>query len=151
MTQTVCLVLHFDGSHPPGRMARYGWHLDVEEADSSLTRLADDSGPLMEANMTCNLAEWRALQSGLGWVARLRLPVEDLVIVGDSQLVLNQLTGEWACKKPSLVAVRDACREMLDRMRFPWRAIWVPRDRNAEADRLSKRGVIKTFAGIPGR
>lgn len=45
---------------------------------------------------TCNQSEWASLCRGL--LALVEQGVDgDVVIVGDSRLVLNQFTGRWAC------------------------------------------------------
>ena len=64
-------------------------------------------------DVTNNEAEYRALLSALD---DLILTIEkagknptgyDVRIVGDSQLVLNQTSGDWKCKARNLIPLRD--------------------------------------------
>ena len=139
---SVCLILHFDGScYPnPGGRASYGWHIDVEHAGSSTDRLADGHGAVTDNPTSNNIAEWRGLEAGLRWLSCWRSPVEHLTIVGDSQLVLNQLRGDWRCKKAHLGKLRDTCQKILSEAGWEWTATWVPREQNAEADALAAIG-----------
>lgn len=83
------------------------------------------------------MAEWAALGFGLRRLVDVKYtgPVE---IFGDSQLVINQLKGAWACRAPRLILFRDRCLELLGKL-GGWSATWVPRDRNEIADRLSQK------------
>ena len=64
-------------------------------------------------HVTNNEAEYKALLAALVSLVRT---IEDagqdpagcdVRIVGDSQLVLNQVSGDWKCKKPHLLPLRD--------------------------------------------
>ncbi len=59
-----------------------------------------------------------------------------LLIRGDSQLIIYQLTGKYQCKKEALRICLEECHELLTGL--DWRAEWIRRDENEEADRLSK-------------
>lgn len=131
------LVLHFDGSTTvnPGGVMRLGWHLD-----SDGRRVAEESGPIHgypDAERSCNTAEFEAVLAGLEWVAAFRLaPVSALTVCGDSQLVIRILNGEWKAKKPHLKLLAEQCRLTLAEMKHPVKFVWIPRERNAEADRI---------------
>jgi ribonuclease HI len=133
------LVLHFDGGcwPNPGGVTRYGWHLDTAEG----VRVADSSGvyPAEGEARTNNTAEWAALEAGLRWLSKLRLPINTLLILGDSQLVVRQFKGEWKCKKPWLLEFRESCRELLGGLDVGHVSVeWRPREENAEADALTR-------------
>jgi ribonuclease HI len=138
--------LRFDGScvPNPGGVAGYGWVLylhDAEEHDGP-AKVAEGCGPVSAPPggvTTNNLAEWAALRAGLEWFRCLAVPVGRLLIRGDSLLVIEQLAGSMACKKPHLQVYRDACLAILRATSFAWEAAWVPRDENAVADALSAR------------
>ena len=72
-------------------------------------------------NVTNNEAEYRALLSALADLIRTiedagKDPAGcDVRIVGDSQLVLNQVSGAWKCKKRHLVPLRDQARALVAR------------------------------------
>ncbi len=67
------------------------------------------------------------------------LPMTGLVIEGDSQLVIEQLLGNWKCKKPHLKALRETACELLAEMGVKYAAYWIPREKNERADELSTR------------
>jgi ribonuclease HI len=137
------LQLFFDGACEPvnpGGVATYGWIiLDRGEV------LADGCGVHCEGpRATNNVAEYVALGFGLrrlqdlGWGGRLS-------VYGDSQLVIKQLAGEWACNKPHLRKLRDRCLDILHGI-CPGKSYtltWVPREENAAADALSRRAYEK--------
>jgi ribonuclease HI len=68
--------------------------------------------------VTNNEAEYRTLIEGL---KRLLLVVGDeakntgVTVFGDSQLVINQVTGRWKIKKPELLVLRNRAVELLNR------------------------------------
>lgn len=94
---------------------------------------------------TSNEAEYEAL------LALLRLALTHdmahLTLCGDSQLVVKQVLGEWACQSVSLrplsIEARRLMRELLARGTV--KLSWIPREQNMEADVLSVRalGVIR--------
>jgi|LSQX01.1.fsa_nt_gb ribonuclease HI len=81
---------------------------------------------------TNNEAEYLALLLLLEEVERRGTAAE---IRGDSQLVVNQVTGRWKINEPRL---RELAERAVDLLRRTKSSIsWVPREQNAEADRLS--------------
>jgi ribonuclease HI len=128
--------LHFDGActpKNPGGTATYGWTMEDREGF-----IATGHG-VVERNSTNNVAEWGSLLSALGWLKSQNWK-GTLHIMGDSQLVVHQIKKKWGVKAPHLKPYRDECLELLKTMcGRNWTAGWVPRDRNADADRLSKK------------
>lgn len=90
---------------------------------------------------TNNEAEYAALMAVLD--AAVEAKVENLVVHGDSQLVVRQVNGEWFIKAKELVPM---CKTVLElKGQIPNITIrWIPREENSEADALSKKalGVI---------
>jgi ribonuclease HI len=84
---------------------------------------------------TNNEAEWEALILGLQQAQAQGY--KEILAVGDSQLVLHCAFGVWTPQKPHLRVLRDRSNLLLasfDRAEF----IWVKRNYNTTADRLSK-------------
>jgi ribonuclease HI len=87
--------------------------------------------------MTNNRAEFEAALDALravyrtGWRGRV-------VLCGDSQLVVNQVTGLWGCAAPHLVALRDRLRGAFTHFARV-DVEWVPREENTRADALSRK------------
>lgn len=118
---------------------RFGWHLDTEDGK----RVAEEFGPVHgypREERTNNTAEFEAVLAGLEWVAAFRLiPIDHLIVTGDSQLTLNILAGSWKAKKEHLRSLDKRCRATIAVMDIGHIEFkWVPRERNTEADRLSK-------------
>jgi ribonuclease HI len=104
---------------------------------------------------TNNLAEWTALGLALRWLLDNPEVASGNVlhIQGDSQLVIEQLNGTWNCNKPHLIRLRDRCREIIEQLAVvAWRANWIPRLENQEADALSRRAYEEaTGKSVPER
>lgn len=73
----------------------------------------------------------------------------ELAIYADSQLLVNQLNGEWACNKQHLRDLRDKCYGFLEG--WDWRATWIPREQNTEADALTKKSLAAQGVVAPDR
>ena len=124
------LSLYFDGSCFPTGSAAYGAFV-VKDGDIVLHQhrfLEAEDG-------TNNIAEWGGLVAGLRYL-RQNYPDRPIHIFGDSQLVIYQLTGKYACKKEHLMPYLREAKQLLEEAN--WKAEWVRRDKNAEADALSK-------------
>jgi len=89
----------------------------------------------IEFYVTNNQAEYEALLRGLRILAEKKaIAVE---VFGDSELVINQLTGQYECKNDILREYYEKCQELL-------RNFWIatlhhfPREHNEEANRLAQ-------------
>jgi ribonuclease HI len=91
---------------------------------------------------TNNQAEYNALIKGLEELAKSYSG--ELLVQGDSQLVINQLKGEWKVKKEELIPLFEKAKELenkFEKVEYKW----VPRDDNTDADELSAKAVgLKT-------
>jgi len=87
---------------------------------------------------TNNEAEYCALMAVLD--AAVDAGVQDLVVYGDSQLVIRQVNGEWLINSLGLVPLCKTVREL--KAQIPQVSLrWIPREENTEADALSKRAI----------
>ena len=82
---------------------------------------------------TNNVAEYEALVLGL--TEALRRGITHLRVKSDSTLMVNQVNGRWAVKNPALSALCDEVRSLAARLEH-FSIEYVPREQNAEADRL---------------
>ncbi len=82
---------------------------------------------------TNNVAEYRALLFGLE-LAR-ELGAEEVELIGDSELVVRQVNGEYRVKDAGLRPLYDEVKSALAEL-GRWSIRHVRRERNAEADRL---------------
>jgi ribonuclease HI len=133
------LVVFFDGLCEPNPYgwSTYGWC--ILDADTG-AEIACDEGVAAregEPNSTNNYAEYCALGFALRFLADRGWQGE-LEVRGDSQLVIRQVGGAWACNKEHLRKLRDRCRDMLARLGGGHTLVWVPREENTRCDGLSK-------------
>ncbi len=82
---------------------------------------------------TNNVAEYRALILGIEQ-AKL-LGATELDLVGDSELIVKQVRGEYKVKDPNMKPLHAAAHEALAGL-DDWTIRHVKREHNAEADRL---------------
>jgi ribonuclease HI len=92
---------------------------------------------------TNNVAEYRALLLG---IERARaFGAAELDLVGDSELVVRQLKGEYKVKDPGLRELHAQVRAALAGFER-WSIRHVRREHNAEADRLVNEALDGTLA-----
>jgi len=89
---------------------------------------------------TNNVAEYRALLLGIERAAALG--ARRLELIGDSELIVRQVTGEYKVKDEALRELHRQVREALDEFER-WSIRHVRRDENAEADRLVNEELDK--------
>lgn len=128
------IIAHFDGScdpNPGGRCA-YGFVVWRDGRRIHEGRgLAAPPGP----GATSNVAEYTGCIRALEWL-RYESRSESKALRGDSELVLQQLKGRYKVKSPLLAPLYWRVRELLPE--FPaLRLEWVPREQNADADRVA--------------
>jgi ribonuclease HI len=82
---------------------------------------------------TNNVAEYRALLRGIERATELG--ASRLELIGDSELVVKQVRGEYKVKDPNLQALHAQVRSALAGV-GSWTIRNVPRAQNADADRL---------------
>ncbi|MFB6146996.1 MAG: ribonuclease HI [Halobacteriaceae archaeon] len=121
--------LYFDGAcrGNPGPAA-VGWV--VLSGDGVV-----DEGSERIGRATNNQAEYAALQRGLEVAADYGF--DELVVRGDSELVVNQVTGAWQTNDPELRERRVTVRELLAQF-DDWEIVHVPRELNDRADALAE-------------
>jgi ribonuclease H / adenosylcobalamin/alpha-ribazole phosphatase len=88
---------------------------------------------------TNNVAEYSGLLAGLREAARIT-PGAAVQVRMDSRLVVEQMTGRWKIKHPGLLPLAQAAREAAALL-GPVTYTWVPRERNAHADRLANEAM----------
>jgi ribonuclease HI len=99
----------------------------------------DGSGGVLEERSeaigiaTNNVAEYRALLLGIERAAALG--AKSLELVGDSELIVRQVKGEYKVKDENLRELHRQVQEALDGF-AEWSIRHVRREENAEADRL---------------
>jgi ribonuclease HI len=98
----------------------------------------------LEFMATNNMAVYEALIFGLS--AALSLGIRQLLVKGDSQLIIKQVHGECSCNEPRLVAYLLHVRK-LEKDFTALELQQVPRADNSAADDLSVKA--STWAPVP--
>ena len=87
---------------------------------------------------TNNVAEYRGLIAGLEEARRLG--ADEVAVSMDSKLVVEQMAGRWKVKSPGMAELHQQARALASTfgsVSFEW----IPRDRNAHADRLANEAM----------
>jgi ribonuclease HI len=120
----------FDGAAAPTNPgpSGSGWVLKKEDGETI-------EGYQYHGIQTNNFAEYQGLINLLELIGH-ECPDEPVLIRGDSQLVINQVQGNWKCGSPNLKPLHKIAVEALVGLNVTFE--WVRRDKNEHADRLSK-------------
>lgn len=89
-------------------------------------------------NVTNNQAEYKGLIEGLKHVSTLDLP--NLLVEGDSNLVINQASGIWKVKNDELKILHDEVQEYINKIK-DIRFQHIPRNENKRADQLANEAM----------
>jgi ribonuclease HI len=124
-------IVHFDGacSGNPGPMGA-GAIVDIDGHRRIISRAMGHG--------TNNEAEYHALILGL--LHALSEGATEVVVRGDSQLVLRQIEGRYKVKAAHLGPLLADARKALSRF-DSYVLEWIPRDANWEADEASKKAI----------
>lgn len=126
------VTVYFDGlcePRNPRGVAAYGYVIYVDGVRFSSGRgLAAEPWSEMASN---NVAEYTALIQALKWL--LENGYMEVVVRGDSQLVIRQMTGRYAVRASRIIPLYERAVELASKFRSV-RFEWVPRDENWEAD-----------------
>jgi ribonuclease HI len=118
------------GSH--GSPGPSGIGVVIEKPDGELIRIAKWIG-----HHDNNVAEYVALLEALQYA--LELNATALHVYSDSELVVKQMTGEYACRSPRLYSLNWTCRKLARSLTFC--IAHIPRERNQEANRLANHAA----------
>lgn len=97
--------------------------------------------------MTNNIAEYHSLLNALLYCFRSK--VFQAQIRMDSQLVVNQVNGDWKCNKESLRQLLARCARGMEIVDA--NLTWIPREQNEIADKYSRVAYNKSRAKTPSR
>ena len=122
-------ILKFDGSST-GKSARAGIVIIISPKGIKTTLSFN-----LAFKFTNNQPEYKALV--IGFEILMVLGAYKVHIIGDSQLVLRLLTGEYKCNNLLLAPYYIASTQLLDYFHFVYFE-YVPRDYNWEANELAQ-------------
>lgn len=129
------VVGHFDGlcePKNPGGIATYGYVIYLDDG-----RIIEGYGLAsipFSSTSTNNVAEYTGLICLMEKM--LSLGVTSPIIKGDSQLVVMQMNGKYKVKAWRIIPLYRRALELKEKLNAS--IVWVPREENIEADRLSR-------------
>ncbi|XP_021807706.1 uncharacterized protein LOC110751539 [Prunus avium] len=134
-------TMYFDGSSTE---ARLGAGVVIESPQGQRWQVAFQ----LDFKCTNNQAEYEALIIGLEILKEIK--ATRVLVYGDSQLVINQLTGEYQCTSENLTmyyvtALNTA--DVFSRISF----VHVPRAENHEANEMAQVASVVNIPGIKRR
>lgn len=118
------------GSH--GSPGPAGIGVVMEKPDGEMIRIAKWIG-----HHDNNVAEYVALLEALQ--CALHLKATALHVYSDSELVVKQMTGVYACRSARLYSLNWTCRKLARSLKFC--IAHIPRERNQEANRLANHAA----------
>jgi ribonuclease HI len=92
-----------------------------------------------------NVAEYAGLIAVLEWLIEHDLCAAEIIVKGDSKLVIEQMFGTWKIKNGRYTELAYRARELLARF-TNIQGEWISRDLNDVADALSKSALKR--AGV---
>jgi probable phosphoglycerate mutase len=113
----------------------------LKDADTGEV-LAEDGTTIGEA--TNNVAEYAGLIAGLK-LAQEFAPDADIEVRMDSKLVVEQMSGRWKVKHPSMRPLAVEANRLAP---FGTVYTWVPREQNKHADRLANEALDGLRHGV---
>jgi len=125
------LVAYVDGSSH-GSPGPSGIGVIVEDPAGGRIRIAKWIG-WQDNNVAEYIALLEALQCALASKAR------SLRVYSDSDVVVRQMSGEYACRSPRLYSLNWICRKLALNLEFAITRI--PREHNTEANHLANSAV----------
>jgi len=127
----------------PGGTGGWGFYIEPPEGGEAVIGYG-----MMKArpDMTNNVAEFAAAGACVRkWFDLGR--TETLHIHTDSKLVVEIMLGRWRAKGGAYLRVYERLQnELLPKVPFVVTWCWVPRERNAKADELSRRALLESGA-----
>ena len=137
-------IAYFDGACEPvnpGGTASYG--AVIIEDDETIWGCSEIYG--QGKLMSKNVAEYAGFIAVLEWFIEQELCDAEIVVKGDSMLVMNQMFGTWKIKNGLYAPLAKKASELRSRF-IDIKGEWIPRDLNDVADELSKAALKK--AGV---
>ena len=125
------LVAYVDGgSH--GNPGPSGIGVVIEGPSGETTRIAKWIG-----HQDNNVAEYVALLEALQHAVSVK--ARTLQVYSDSEVVVKQMTGEYACRSPRLHSLNWTCRKLVRAINFS--ISYIPREQNRQANELANQAA----------
>jgi ribonuclease HI len=134
-------LLQFDGASEPNpgpSGSAYVIYSPPQVQGNELIREVIQEGYMYIPHATNNEAEYQALILGLS--EALKLGITKIQIEGDSNLVIQQVQGNWKVKAAHIVPYKSKASSLLRKFKESILK-HIPREENSDADALSKEAI----------
>ena len=141
------IKVYFDGlcqPFNPGGIACYAFIIK-ENKQVSQYGLAEDPFSINASN---NVAEYTGVLKALEWLVKSNYENENILIRGDSKLVIFQLKGKYKVKAERIINLYKQSMDLICKFKnieFEW----IPREKNKEADALSYKAYLEILDNNP--
>jgi len=98
-------------------------------------------------NSTNNVAEYTATIKALEWLLTNDFTHENILVKGDSQLVIRQIKRKFKVRAPNIIPLYRKVMSLISKFNNI-QLEWIPRDQNEEADRLSNLAYQEQRLGV---
>jgi len=133
------VVVYFDAAVEPINPGGYGCWAWVALAQDGTEVMYDYGCDGKHPDITNNVMEYKALIKALTWLKEN--DITGIVVRGDSQLVVQQVNGSWACRSPNLQPLCHQADELVAELGA--RLQWVPREKNMRADGYTRQAYAQ--------
>jgi ribonuclease HI len=106
------------------------------------------AGEPFSEDSTNNVAEYTALTKALQWLLANDYSSKKVEIKSDSQLIVNQLTGDYKVKARRIMPLYKEVLSLKSKFQ-DIQIKWIPRDKNREADKLTNKAYNKALLENP--
>lgn len=132
------ITVYFDGAcwprNPGGRAT---WGYVIKNGQQPLKMAHGEHFPEIEGATSNNVAEYAAVINALKWLEENDFLNHKIIVKGDSNLVIMQLSGLWKVKRGAYAHLAHQAKYFVSKfsnISFEW----IRREDNEEADVLSK-------------
>jgi ribonuclease HI len=138
------VILYFDGAsrNNPRGPAGCGWILKEMDEDGADSHVISKAAKSLGKFVSNNQAEYQGLIEGLTYVDE-RISCNSLYVRGDSEVVINQMNGDYQVRSPNIRPYYEEADEIRNRIQdnyyYNCKVYFrhVGREKNSEADRLA--------------
>lgn len=138
------ITIYFDGlCEPmnPGGIGCYGYVIlqNGKQIKAGCSVIGQGKG------MTNNVAEYSALKRALEWIKDEHKIEGEILVKGDSQLVIQQLSGNWEIRSETSKKFVPIIENLIKGKNVSF--MWIPREENKKADMLSRVAYKRAVYG----
>lgn len=133
------VVAYFDGGfHKNTKLAGFGVVIYYTQSGKRYRIRMNERADEIVSN---NEAEYAAFAYLVKVLEEYGITRQKIVFKGDSQVVLNQLSGEWPCYEPEFNVWLDRIEDKLKKLKITPEYEPVSRKENTEADKLATQAL----------